>query len=79
MTGNAVVTHQFPVTGHLEAGVGVELGFRRVDLCCCGKNSGQQQQALRDGDFAGYGAQIPRLEQLLDRLAELTSQEEGPQ
>jgi flagellin-specific chaperone FliS len=37
------------------------------------------QQALRDGDFAGYGAQIQRLEQLLDRLAELTSQEEGSQ
>ena len=37
------------------------------------------QQALRDGDFAGYGAQIQRLEQLLDQLAELTSQEEGSQ
>ncbi len=32
------------------------------------------QQLLRDGDFAGYGQEISRLEDILQRLAQLTGQ-----
>jgi uncharacterized membrane protein (UPF0182 family) len=32
------------------------------------------QQLLRDGDFAGYGEEIERLEDILQRLSELTGQ-----
>ncbi len=32
------------------------------------------QQLLRDGDFAGYGEEIARLQDILQRLAELTGQ-----
>ena len=48
-----------------------------VDALICEANAAfeRAQQLLRQGDFAGYGEEIARLQDILQRLVELTGEQ----